>query len=354
MRLLLENLSCHLGVEIEYSEIPPVELNAEWTQLFDLSIPQFAAKERKCKQGNFPCGGRCISGKAKRKDGSPVQCRKTLPGQAKTFAEFMKKQKGNSEPPSTVKSKTSSNKAKTPDSSAVSVNESKLKSIRAQTSEKFGEKELKQAEQKVQKALDESSIYVRTSADAMESILSQGYKNTYQRNPEVKEFSYEYFRQQDEKDMFGLKDDAKPDDYPVYGYFAGNPTQNGKARVDHYGDVAIKLKSNVKSRTTATMGDSLSGIYPSSSGSFDAASMMTKDERDGGYDDFTRKKIAGLGQAKSMDDVYSAMEQPYFEAQIKGGFSIDDIEELSIPKGQKLPDSVLKLAKEKGIKVVER
>lgn len=92
MKLLLENLSCHLGVEIEYSEIPPVELNAEWTQLFDLSIPQFAAKERKCKQGNFPCGGRCISGKAKRKDGSPVQCRKMLPGQSKIFAEFLKAQ----------------------------------------------------------------------------------------------------------------------------------------------------------------------------------------------------------------------------------------------------------------------
>lgn len=95
MQLLLKNLSEYTGVKTEFNELPTVDIGDAWLDIFDLAIPQFAAKERKCKEGNFPCGGRCISGKAKRKDGTPVQCRKMLPGQAKNYAEFLKLQKKN-------------------------------------------------------------------------------------------------------------------------------------------------------------------------------------------------------------------------------------------------------------------
>jgi DNA topoisomerase I len=129
----------------------------------------------------------------------------------------------------------------------------------------------KQAKDKVQEQmktlLDNTDVYIRVDAGSLEDIFNDGrflsIADTGTSGAGAvaggRKESYMVARFNFEKELFGVPQNAKGADRPIYGYIASD--KNGRLLkdrgMDHYGDVAVKLKKTIRSRTTITFGDSL-------------------------------------------------------------------------------------------------
>jgi hypothetical protein len=145
-----------------------------------------------------------------------------------------------------------------------------------------------------------------------------------------------------EREVMGV-DPSTPDEYkPIYGYVGDIET------ADAYGPVAVKLKTQVRQRTTATVGDSLNAL-----------------SQPYGVD-----KLPDLSHDQLMGNIYGGVNVQnhlphgsifdYMEAQIHGGVSLDDIDEVHVDleHGETLDDlfepETLATLRDRGIPVIAR
>lgn len=113
-------------------------------------------------------------------------------------------------------------------------------------------------ESKMKKELEGSEIKIRMSEKALNAVLKdEEIKNTFQTNKSSSAYranrltyaQYLETRDEIEKELWGNSPKA------VYGFFEKKQGKNWQ--VEHYGDVSIVLKNEVKGRSTFTDADSL-------------------------------------------------------------------------------------------------
>jgi GNAT superfamily N-acetyltransferase len=123
----------------------------------------------------------------------------------------------------------------------------------------------------VREAFADAPVAVRVTRGMLSKILEDGRFRTFHETGRGKGLSgakgYDT-RTKHERMMFGYGDDTDPSSRPVYGYVAVgglHPSGVGSGelgapstdRLAQYGNVIVKLKDSVKTRTTAMIGDSL-------------------------------------------------------------------------------------------------
>jgi hypothetical protein len=121
-----------------------------------------------------------------------------------------------------------------------------------------------------------------------------------------------------EEMAFGLPRDVDPTKRPIYGYLSDGvrSIDDDDTLLDTYGDVQVIFKDAIRSRTTATVGDSLD------------EKVLPSPVNDPQWFSFS----GGMRQSQHGYDPEGA-DYLYKEAQIHNGVSIEDIEEVVFPKG---------------------
>ena len=169
-------------------------------------------------------------------------------------------------------------------------------------------------------------------------VEDQRIKNAFEvsfRNPE-----YLSTRKSVERD-FGVPDNARDSDRPVYGAI-GNYQW-----AENYGDFGFVLKDSVKERTTMSVGDTFRSQTPVSvsdviSGNASSENMTRSIPRET-ITNLTNEPNRPIG------------EYGYWEAQIHGGVSMSDVQEVRInPRHEVTPEEkvLLNKLKEAGVNVV--
>lgn len=241
-----------------------------------------------------------------------------------------------------------------PSASLVKLNQAELATKRAALEKRFGKQLVADAESNVKKVLDQADVFVRVgSADTLEKVLSGGFKTsaelgvTSHQIPNLADKNYQDARNRVEAKTLGY--DAKntqPGDRPIYGYLGGSDL-NGQAHADvsrAYGSIAVKLKSDVKDRTSFTGSDSFKSGIASEVNNPNAASLVSltrhgydRDQLPAHYPSFMKgdqndqSALQNAAKAKSIDDLAPKLTptgNAYMEAQVHGGVKPSDIAEL--------------------------
>lgn len=182
--------------------------------------------------------------------------------------------------------------------------------------------------------LPSQPIRVRASEASLAKILDSGrFKSSHEVNStgastELDVDEYNSLRKSYESDLMGAS--GVPDsERPIYGYVGDSPM------VRMYGQITVELHPSVRDRTTATLGDSLSGMmqpYPL-----------------GSFDKLTDKQLMSTVSADETNGVGlrgDARLDTYAEAQIHGGVTASDIASITLPadlKGGALASQIAEL-----------
>lgn len=181
-------------------------------------------------------------------------------------------------------------------------------------------------------------IAVRVTPKNLEHVLNSGrFKSQFESGKSKGKKDFD-MRASVEKVLFGIMD--KPhqnqEKRPIYGYVAldgvrpvgvGSGELGGVATdaLSQYGNVQVILKDDVRRRTTALFGDSLNNMSEGLPSSVDDPSWRSFTPSRGGL---TSEGLTGLDRSGDMPGFRS---DSYAEAQIHGGVSVDDIEEVVLP-----------------------
>jgi len=124
---------------------------------------------------------------------------------------------------------------------------------------------------------------------------------------------------------------------------------------EQYGEVGFVLKRGVHERSTFTEGDSLSMCYESSP--LTGRQTQVNGHVGHGGVDAVNRDLSAWGVS---DEAFAGRISPqprkahaYYEAQVLGGVSMDDIDYVTIPRGTQLPATAVKRLRERGIPIVE-
>lgn len=179
-----------------------------------------------------------------------------------------------------------------------------------------------QAQQKMTAALKDlwggKKIAVRVTPDSLESILRTERFKTVHETYKSGGSNSQKNRGDLEEQLFGIDPKTSPkEERPVYGYVAVNGIRWQKLdpSLGQYGNVQVVLKDDVRKRTTASNGDSMGErglVRPSPVDAPDHFSYSVRGQQPGNY---------------SVDG-QRLVSDSYAEAQIHGGVSISDIEEV--------------------------
>jgi hypothetical protein len=188
-----------------------------------------------------------------------------------------------------------------------------------------------------------SPVSTRVTGDSLDKIVEDGRFKNLDEIPEStsgRDSQYRESRSRLEGDTWGI---PKEEEKPIYGYLDTKDSRYTES-IHNYGDVQITFKDSVKGRTTLTGGDSLtSSLIPArvsdlQSGSASGVEMTAALTYSSGY-------------------YLSRSERPntdYFEAQIHGGITLDDIQSVSILASSKVKPSTLAALESRGIEVTVR
>jgi SPP1 gp7 family putative phage head morphogenesis protein len=241
-----------------------------------------------------------------------------------------------------------------PSASPVKLNQTELTSKRADLEKRFGKQLVADAESNVKKVLDQADVFVRVgSADTLEKVLGGGFKTSAELNvtshqiPNLADKNYQDARNRVEAKTLGYDEKTtQPGDRPIYGYLGGSDL-NGQAHADvsrAYGSIAVKLKSDVKDRTSFTGADSFKSGIASEVNNPNAASLVSltrhgydRDKLPAHYPSYMKgdqndqSALQNAARAKSIDDLAPKLAptgNAYMEAQVHGGVKPSDIAEL--------------------------
>lgn len=195
----------------------------------------------------------------------------------------------------------------------------------------------------VQQKIDRSSIHIRAHENIISKILDDGrFKSSF-------EGTRPYFHEDDvrvlidaEFSVLGVPKDIAADMRPIYSYLADGPSTKEFGEEYIYGDVIFKLKESVRDRATVTMGNSL--LREEKMGAFPLNKKIVADNID----------PTNIDAAVVLDKKAFLQEGVFdhTEAQIHGGVSMLDVDELYVPEGSKYLPAILESAKKHDIKVV--
>lgn len=364
----------------DYRELGRSFLELTACNPLDFSNPEFGSrvggKKSQCKKG-YSCGLSCVS--------KTKTCKSPLVGQAKTYAGWLQMQ---------IAAGTRLRGAAQSDAiqqgllkNPVSLNQKNLDNTRAQLVSKHGAKTVEAAEANVQKILndDKTGIFIRVGAtDTLEKILGDRFMNSVElgsRSHNIPHLRDDYLvaRKRVEKNSMGIDDKSFDDaDRPIYGYF-GNADVSAKShevpsRIS--GSITVKLKNEVKDRSTVTGADSFNSgvastfmnngtppppnaaaLVSTTRHGYDRSALPGHYPYHYGSDAGDSGQLKGAARAKGIDDLAGHLAttgNAYVEAQVHGRATAADIAEIHFnPRSarDKPSDAVLKWAKENDVKV---
>lgn len=130
-------------------------------------------------------------------------------------------------------------------------------------------------------------------------------------------------RQEVEEKAFGVPKGSSHDRYPIYGYLTSKgPNIDDPDAAAMYGDAKLVLKDHCRDRATFTVGDSLGNLE---TGHVLPAPVVRPDSLAG--DELVSRIVGGSIDGDSPDKIRDA-EYGYWETQIHGGVSTDDIDHI--------------------------
>lgn len=175
--------------------------------------------------------------------------------------------------------------------------------------------------------LEECDIAVRVPLSKLDTILSEGHLKTWKESKESGGYlDSEYERAKMESQVLGVPLEAGVGERPIYGYFTRD--KNGREANDtwlmQYGEVVLKLKPHIKDRSTFTDSDSLdygvySRLYPSPVNHPSIFSL------------FGVTNQTDVLHYWAPDSSHNPDNTIYWEAQIFGGVTLSDIDEIILP-----------------------
>ena len=215
---------------------------------------------------------------------------------------------------------------------------------------------VEQCEKRLKGIIEDTDVCVRLPVANLNKVLEQGsYKSVFEAlksqaggfagGAENKE-RYLNHRRRAENEMFGIPVEQSTD-RPVYGYLAGKGSVHPNSEdLEQYGNVALVLKESVRERTTFTQGDSLDEVYAKGIYSYILPNGYRIKAGKGAPSKMTDPKVQSLTYLEywsgrdwltnaemyeeNPEEDNNAVPQKerkygYWEAQITGGFSVDDI-----------------------------
>ncbi|RCJ20156.1 hypothetical protein A6S26_05390 [Nostoc sp. ATCC 43529] len=385
-------LTKRLRFKITDSEMVYSLLNPNQVESFSEAI-EFASttkKPKNCKKG-IPCGGGCL--RAVQPNGKPTQC-KSNP----TPAQKTKVAKVKAAAVAITTSPTPANTAKTPSAGggssspapttppattsrhpAIKTNDTELDAKRQDLEKRFGKKAVEDAEKNVKRIVNDPdvAVHIRVGSSAtLELILGDRFKTSAELGIDTHQIphlkgGYQAARNRVEAKTLGYPEKGtKPEDRPIYGYLGGKDMK-GTSHADiaqAYGSITVKLKDEVKDRSTFTGADSFKSGIASDVRNPSAAALVSstrhgydKDNLPAGYPPNYADKSGDEGQltaaakAKNIDDLTNGLAPTgnrYVEAQIHGKVTAKDIAEIHFePKGasDRPTAAIAKFAKDNGV-----
>jgi hypothetical protein len=169
-------------------------------------------------------------------------------------------------------------------------------------------------EMDIKEYLADAQCWIRVKKSALSSILEDGCIKSQFEVGSIAALNDLEKRAEIEQRHFGYSLDLPVEQRPIYGYLSaqtdGDAT-HGHLILDQYGEVAIRLKDEVKRRTTFCAGDSLGsqvGIQP--------APLLAPEIKAFG-------SVCDLDVLPPLDALI-----PYVEAQYHGGVSLAEVAEV--------------------------
>lgn len=201
------------------------------------------------------------------------------------------------------------------------------------------------------KIIEDSDVYIQITPDGLNGLAKDGQlKNSFFEGVEgigEGDSDYQGMRIGSEEKVLGVGKKAKPEERPIYAYLE-KPEAIDSTREDleGYGAISLKLKPEVKERSTMVLGDSIVGDA-AENGSF--ASPLTKPNKKtiGEYEIEDGKESVG-------DIRVNGSKIGYIETQIFGGVTLDSIDSITLPNYvlQFLDKKVMAILESKGISIV--
>jgi len=311
---------------------------------------------KKCKKG-LACGGSCISPTKK--------CKRNLSPTQAAYADAITQSDSTNTPAATTAPETSEPN--------VQVKDADLESNRSGLVNRFGEELINTVESNIQDIINSNDVMIRVPSERIDAILAEGgmlnsAQITERKYPNglvdeddfeaVDALDYQKTRNQFEELILGMPMDTPASNRPIYGY-VGNSSDmyaTHQRTTANFGDVAFKLKPEVKERASVGTGDSWSGHPASKAGEFNAGSFAPSETfKNASLAEYKVPRIAealnGASKAKSIDDYVTKTGSGYLEYQIQGGVKTSDIAEMHYTNGQKPSANTMKWAKENGVKI---
>lgn len=184
--------------------------------------------------------------------------------------------------------------------------------------------------------VDDQRQFVRVPEEVLYEILyDERLKSQFESGKSGGWYEPSY-RSQEELRLFGIPEDVDPTERPIYGYLMDNDTGYSERgpNVSQYGDAILRLKPEVRDRSTFCFSDSLGGEhYPSPMAKPSFTSILNDDFGNPLFEDSTSK-----------------FEDDYVETQVHGGVKISDIDQIAVRAvNKRVADALRKY----GIKIVD-
>ncbi|MDM9583127.1 hypothetical protein [Nostoc sp. GT001] len=213
---------------------------------------------------------------------------------------------------------------------AIKTNDTELDAKRQDLEKRFGKKAVEDAENNVKRILDspDVAVHVRVGSSAtLELILGDRFKTSAELGVDTHQIphlkgGYQDARNRVEAKSLGYDKNTKPEDRPIYGYLGGKD-MNGASHADvaqAYGSITVKLRQDVKDRTTFTGADSFKSGIASEVKNPNAAALVSstrhgydKDKLPAGYPSNYADKsgdkaqLTAAAKAKNVDDLANGL-----------------------------------------------
>jgi hypothetical protein len=160
-------------------------------------------------------------------------------------------------------------------------------------------------------------VRIRAYGTQARLILKDGrFKSQFETRDSGGEYDPE-LRAQAEHDGMGVPFGIKDAKRPIYGFYDAPSTDQS---IEMYGNIEFVLNTDLKKRTTITVGDSLEGFQDG----IRVGTPVSRIDRTAFTDDFVSR--AFITEGKVIE---------YVEAQVHGGVTLDDVTAIRIILGQK-------------------
>lgn len=199
--------------------------------------------------------------------------------------------------------------------------------------------------------LEEADVYVQVPPESMVKVLQDGrMKNRFERGADKGigegKRGYAGRRKDAETAVLGIPKGAKAQERPIYAYIQNDQVSRsgGYEIASFYGSVQVKLKPDVKSRSSFTVGDSLDdGLADGQV----ASPVLNPAPIQGNV------RLRGAEEIGSVNtNLVGRRIGSYLEAQVFGGINVSEIDSVRVPASVLESNPEMKrLLEDKGIKI---